>query len=490
MLEFLDNAKDLYNLQSKDHQGLSTEINFLNLRYNQASNQIANGELKPDGWLVPSSALLSYTNSRLVNLGAPHANCTELFSTPTVAVINKKHRRYFNPEENVFSWDEVMERAILGGSGEEAGILISLGYGHPRFSATGLSALIQLAAMSNSRRDDGLTLRNFEASATLKRLSQYESLSFDYPWEEAYLLQKIDKAQDKRIRFALTTEQAFRFYNNRNDDSQLIALFPREGSVVSDYLLCVSQGDWVTTARRIALENFSKFLLEKEVRQLASELGFQLSDSNLVSSVPQIPVKKIVAPSKEVVGSLIEKWNEIRRPSAVLLVLDLSASMEGEALYSVQAAYRDFLAAGDQKDKVALISFATNPKIESDFSSNRVELINKLNGLQAIGGSGVYDALKFSVDYITAAQMDSYRRSIVFFTDGGDNSSHLSRQFTADIISDRFQRHDLKLYIVGSAHANADFYDLKELASAANGTFIETSLTEMSAVLHSIFREL
>jgi Ca-activated chloride channel family protein len=105
------------------------------------------------------------------------------------------------------------------------------------------------------------------------------------------------------------------------------------------------------------------------------------------------------------------------------LVLDRSRSMSG-MIRDVHEAALHILDEGSAKDEMFIAAFNNKVELVRDFTSDRLALANSLAGLQADGGTALYDALAFGLDHIKRGQYQ--KKVLVVVTDGEDNKSRVS----------------------------------------------------------------
>lgn len=108
----------------------------------------------------------------------------------------------------------------------------------------------------------------------------------------------------------------------------------------------------------------------------------------------------------------------------VLLVLDVSDSMEGTRINKLKDDCRDLVDSilSDEGNKVGLITFDTNSNILSDFTDKKSELDRKILSLNVNGSTNYYRAL-LNVDTVLKNYSYSSDRNciVLFLTDGYPN---------------------------------------------------------------------
>ncbi len=121
-----------------------------------------------------------------------------------------------------------------------------------------------------------------------------------------------------------------------------------------------------------------------------------------------------------------------RIPLSVALVIDTSGSMGGprnQILRFLQEAILSFVHKLEEVDQALVVSFNETVKGSSEFTgdSERLELF--VDGLQAWGGTSLYDAVHYSLERIESRPG---RKALVVFSDGADTTSTLDAQTVVD----------------------------------------------------------
>jgi Mg-chelatase subunit ChlD len=114
----------------------------------------------------------------------------------------------------------------------------------------------------------------------------------------------------------------------------------------------------------------------------------------------------------------------VKEPFHLILLIDTSGSSQ-QALYQIQRAAVSFVDQLQTADRVQVISFDSEVRTLTPFTSDRARLKQAIQSTTLGGESRVYDAFHAAVSSLTPVRRD--RRAIVFFTDGVDRTSHASR---------------------------------------------------------------
>jgi Ca-activated chloride channel homolog len=110
---------------------------------------------------------------------------------------------------------------------------------------------------------------------------------------------------------------------------------------------------------------------------------------------------------------------EEKIPLSVVMVLDTSGSMK-QNLGLLQEAAITFVDKLEDIDSALVVSFNETVKGSVDFTGDSDRLTQFVGGLQAWGGTSLYDAIRYSLDRI---KNQTGRKALVVFTDGDDTTS-------------------------------------------------------------------
>jgi VWFA-related protein len=117
-----------------------------------------------------------------------------------------------------------------------------------------------------------------------------------------------------------------------------------------------------------------------------------------------------------------------RVPLSIVLVLDTSGSMKPN-LHFLQEAVLNFLYKLEEIDTALLVSFNESVKGSAEFTGDIDRLERFVEGLQAWGGTSLYDAIQYSLGRIKDAPG---RKALVIFSDGADTTSQLQDKDVVD----------------------------------------------------------
>jgi Ca-activated chloride channel homolog len=115
----------------------------------------------------------------------------------------------------------------------------------------------------------------------------------------------------------------------------LVAIYPEEGTLNSDNPFAVLQAPWSEAGKQAGAQDFLAFLREPAQQELFTDAGFRTYGGNPGKAVADseylrenIGVPTLAPPSPPVLAAVRATWAELRKKAHLLLVLDVSGSMD------------------------------------------------------------------------------------------------------------------------------------------------------------------
>jgi len=108
-------------------------------------------------------------------------------------------------------------------------------------------------------------------------------------------------------------------------------------------------------------------------------------------------------------------------PLSVVLLVDCSQSMSIVALAEAKKAASEFVRQSHPETQFSIVAFNEKVKRTLDFTTDRLDIESSLSGLQAHGGTRLYDGIREAIENWDGAQ--NRARAIVLLTDGRDEMS-------------------------------------------------------------------
>ena len=394
---------------------------------------------------------------------------------------------------------------------------------NPNTSTTGLSAILMQSYEAAGKTAD-LTAEDVAAAADFSRV--FEECVIHYGDTTGKVLTTLyDETQNGAggsgyVSAVALEETSLLNYNQGNPDShtvqpgeslkppkeKLVAVYPSGGSMWSDNPVTVLGAPWVTDVQRQAGEAFAEFLQTDEAQRILPDYGFRPLDASVPLGKlftaaygvdPAKPTVTLPKPTVEVVSAAIDQWTQIRKPSSVLEVIDISGSMDDPigdgrskldgAIEGAQATLGHFRST----DEVGVWAFTTG--VESPAGENLVVLrdVSPLaSDRESVGssladlrfaqrnGTPLYDAIAAAYDEMTDRAEPGRINAIVVLSDGQDTDSSISLDSLVAKIgkSSREGGDDAPVRIFPIAYGEgADTNSLQRIAEATGGQWFDAS---------------
>ncbi|GAA2244173.1 substrate-binding and VWA domain-containing protein [Rarobacter faecitabidus] len=408
---------------------------------------------------------------------------------------------------------------------------------NPNSSTTGLSTLLMQAYAASGKTQD-LTTADVGAAEEFSRV--FESGAIHYGDTTGKVLQNLaDKTTGGGSSYvsAITLEETSLYnYNIGNPDShtvqpgetltppdeKLVAIYPSEGSMWSDNPAVVLNADWVTPEQKTAATAFVEFLHTKDAQQVLPEYGFRPLDASvdvsttlngIVGIDPAQPKTTLPQPAPEVVSAAIDQWTQIRKPSAILQLIDVSGSMDevidgGKTrLDGAIAGSTTTLGEVRSTDEIGVWAFTTG--LTSEIDGTQAEGIAVVRPFSVLGGdkeamrsdiqdlanaqrggTPLYDAIATAYDYMKQHAETGRINAIVVLSDGEDTDSRIQLDSLIQKINadQKEGGNDKSVRIFAIAYSSsADVESLENLARASGGqVFDATDPTKITETFQSV----
>ena len=350
-------------------------------------------------------------------------------------------------------WEELMQ--VLNSPNGWADYNISgdrttVYYGHtdPQVSSTALSTLIAEFYAStiyntgdpNLRR---LSLENVEDEAVQQGVREIENLIKHYSSRTTEFKEYIAQGPSY-LDFVALEENDLIFINQGKTEfkppEKLVALYPKEGTFWHEHPFGIPNADWVSDEQREAARIFTEYIRSEEVQQKVLESGFRPANPNVPLDAPNSPFIQdlgvdpnqpstvLTVPDPEVIAAVQSSWQFVKKQADVLLVFDISGSMDGDKIEQARTAANIFLDNMPTQNQVGLVTFNHLPNYQvplASFEGAGTNIRSEINALYADGDTALFDAIIKAIEIARPADgADNDRiKAIVVLSDGEDTAS-------------------------------------------------------------------
>jgi Ca-activated chloride channel family protein len=441
-----------FNASGARAGGKGVFVDARNISSGEAQDGIATGKLKPVLW-TPASSLWG----RLLNYQADQALVADenpsLVRTPLVIAMWEELADGYGYPGRPLGYEQLAELAVGGWAAAGRPQFGPFKYVHanPDFSTSGLSAVAASYYAAAGKRE-GLTVEDIARTrGQVKRLER----SIVHYGDTTLALSEEMSRHGTGYTSAIAMEEItlIEFNREAGDGPKLVAVYPEEGTFVSDNPLITLQGDWVTREQRQAARVFSDYLKRAVTPEVAGRYGFRPADqaaapAGLVSAAngvdPAQPERVLSLPEPRVLARIKEAWREDRKPANVMIVLDNSDSMSLERkLDHAKEGLRGFLAEAAPHDRIGLIKFSAEVHELvpiAPMSENRKRLLNAIDDIFPEEDTRVRDAIVEGVKAVERKLDKDAINAVVALTDGADTASDRSVQEVVEELAKQGER--------------------------------------------------
>jgi Ca-activated chloride channel family protein len=313
---------------------------------------------------------------------------------------------------------------------------------------------------------------------------------------------------------AVTTSEAETLKTNAEYQSSmrypLVFIFPAKGTFWSEQPYCLLDGEWVTKEQKEAAQTFKKYLLNRKQQEMAINYYLRPIDPSIPlhapltldsGTDPRVTTRTVPAlqsPSAEISSAVKDVFHQTKKKTSIVLLLDISASMDGEKIKNAVASSVNFVKRLDKDDEVYVMVFGGDGQVY-ELGGGRAgdvaeELTRKLNGLYANGNTPLYDGVCTAIDKVNtltethAAAGEKRLYGIVLLSDGQDTASGRSQNQMFGCLPSGESVEGTKIFTIAYGDdADADL--LLRVANRTNGKTFKGDPESIESIYNAISAE-
>ncbi len=473
-------------------------VEGINRSSGAARTEIKNGQLQVTVWSPSASTWLEVLKYEGGNPNVAVSN-QPLVLTPVVISMWRPMAEALGWPNTAIGWSDML--ALIenpdgwGAYGHPEWGRFSWGHTDPEISTSALSTLLAefYAAVGKQRELTVEDVRKPESQQFIRDLGRGIK---HYGYNTLVFSENMRKFGMSYISaFPMEEITLIDFNKNKNPPVPLVAIYPREGTFWHDNPFIVMAS--ASEQERRAAQQFYDFLLTVESQQLAMSYGFRPAnvDVPLADPVsiaygvqPQGVQSVLPVPPADVIVAAKNTWALNRKRADILLVVDVSGSMEGEKIEAAKSGLGAFLMRILPEDRVGLVAFSSDARLlvpPAPLSESRIALDDTIAGLRAQGKTALYDALilsKQALDDLPAAEDDRIR-AIVLLSDGLDNAS----QITFDGLQQAFDESGISIFPVAYGE-DADTATLERIVEFSRTILVKGDSGDIGQIFENLSR--
>jgi Ca-activated chloride channel family protein len=446
------------------------QVEAVNQSSGAARTDIKTGKLQTTIWSPSSSTWLEVLKQETGNQNIA-VSTRPMLLTPVVISMWRPMAEAMGWPDTPIGWGDMLELSRdpqgWGRFGHPEWGRFSWGHTDPEISTTALSTLIaEFYAATNKQQ--GLTVADVQSAESQQFIRDLGQSIRHYGYNTLVFSDNMEKFGMSYISaFPMEEITLIDFNKYKNPTTPLVAIYPKEGTFWHDdpFILMAN----ASQEEQLAAEQFFNFLMTVDSQKLAMQYGFRPANPDVALAdpistsygvQPAGPQTTLQSPPAEVIVAAKNTWAQNRKRADIVLVVDISGSMEEEGkLDLVKAGLGSFLTRILPEDRVGLVTFSSNASLAvepKELGENRIALDDAIFKLRGQGRTAIYDALLVGKDALDALPPtdDNRIRAIVLLTDGLENGS----ETTFDQLRNEFEESGISIFPVayGTEQDQAD----------------------------------
>ncbi len=414
------------------------------------------------------------------------------------------------------SWDDITALSANPQGWESLGHpewgQFKFGHTHPDYSNAGLLSLTTLA-YSALGKTEGLTSDEVYSETVVQAFRSVEQNTYHYGLQSRPLMQVLAQRGPDYLH-AVTTSEAETLKTNAEFQATLryplVFIFPAKGTFWSEQPYCVLDGDWVTDEHKEAAQIFKKYLLEKKQQEMAITYYLRPIDTSIPlhapltldsGTDPRVTIESVPAlqsPSAELSSAVKDVFHQTKKKASIILLLDISASMEGDKIKNAVASSINFVERLDPNDEIYVMVFGGDGQVY-EIGGGRAgdvaeELTVRLNGLFANGNTPLYDGICTAIEKVNSLTTDHNAAGekrlygIVLLSDGKDTASGKTQNQMFGCLPSGESVEGTKLFTIAYGDdADADL--MLRIANRTNGKTFKGDPESIETIYNAISAE-
>jgi Ca-activated chloride channel homolog len=406
---------------------------------------------RPDVWVPDSRLWMLVAASRPDAAGLLPAESPSIATSQVVLALRRPVAQALGWPQRPLGWEEVLgvfaQPQLWQGLGHPEYATLRMGLTDPTVSTAGLASTL---ALLDSDADGRLSDRELTAGVGFTQL-----VGSIAPDTTVFIEEQREAESNPAAVVAVfpVLEREIAAYDATKPDLELVPIYARQGPIVADFPYAILKADWVDARRQAAAGLFLEYLRGKHAQDAFAADGFRDAEQEIRPASqlpPELGFAAKVAPARPIpdaaaLSQLITEWAALQRQSNILAVLDTSGSMNDGVpgtrltrLQLLQQTAQAGFALLNNESKIGLWQFSANLTPNSHYRelvpygplsgtvggvSRKQALAGAVQGLKAVGGTGLYDTAWAAFLAIKDRWEPNDTNAILLITDGKNQVS-------------------------------------------------------------------
>ncbi|MHA1231939.1 MAG: extracellular solute-binding protein [Candidatus Helarchaeota archaeon] len=270
-------VSDFISWYSARNGGETISVNFRPMGSREMCISTITGEIRPVILSPASSIWLYYLNNEwndifgknIINLSNKEEFIRVIYSPVIIGTWSD-----FNATYKITSFDDLHDVAVKS---------FNLHWSHtdPRLSNSGFMGVVMEVASFFKKNTSELVLNDLLNESLKNWMRGLEEEVEFYGKSTGFLAQR---AMDQFLDVFIVYENLIININNGVKDRKAIAIYPKDGTLLSDHPFCILKGDWVSQKQYEAAKQFLEYLQLNSTIEKAFQYGFRPYNPNILKN--------------------------------------------------------------------------------------------------------------------------------------------------------------------------------------------------------------
>lgn len=483
-------------------------------------NAILDGSIQPTAWSPGDQSWVAQLNDawqQRTNKPIASQECQPTIYAPLGFAMWRPMAEALGWPDTPIGWDTIVQLAAdpegWGSYGRPEWGQFRFGHTHPAYANSGLLSMTSFVYGVSSKGVD-LTAADIYAPEVEKAMRALEQTTSKYGRQAPALLDLMASQGPGYLHAAAVPEaDTVRMNVERGDELAfpLAFIFPAKGTIWADHPYCIlDNADWVTPEQAEAAAIFRSYLLAAEQQEKAIDNYLRPLDTSIPLHAPldlehgtdprvsPAAVPPLPSPSSDISAAVIDLFQITKRKATVMVVLDVSGSMQGDKIKTAREATVGFLQRLDPDDEVGVMIFSdlvTTLMPPSRVGDVVEPLSQRVDALLADGNTALYDAVCQAVQTLDEARKEDLNNGesrlygIVLLSDGEDTVGRPTEtQMFTTCLPNNAEADGIKIFPIAFGE-DADQRVLSRIAGVTGGRMFTASPESINNVYLSISAE-
>ncbi len=483
-------------------------------------NDILDGTIQPVVWSPGDQSWVAQANDAWkLRANKPIASeaCQPTVYAPLGFAMWRPMAEALGWPDTPIGWDTIVKLAAdpegWGSVGRPEWGQFSFGHTHPAYANSGLLSMTGFV-YGVADTSEGLSAADIYSDDVQAAMASLENITSKYGKSSPALLDLMAREGTGFLHAAAVPEaDTVKFNIERGDELTfpLAFIFPAGGTIWADHPYCIlDNAEWVTDEQAEAAAIFRDYLLADEQQSAAIDNYLRPLDPSIPlhaplsmengtdASINTDTIPALPSPSSEVSTAVIDIFNINKRKATILVVMDVSGSMEGDRIKTARTATSEFLQRLDANDEVGVMIFSDAPTmIEPPARVGDIGegLGQRVDGLLADGNTALYESVCLATDAMQKLQQkdadagESRLYGIILLSDGEDTVGNVTEnQMFSTCLPSHAEANGIKIFPIAFGEG-ADQTVLDHIANVTGGRMFTADPSSISNIYIAISAE-